>query len=59
VEVELDRDPPPDEVRALFRKYAGGLAFPLDFQNFDPSWPSSPAITRRGAGTPFLELELG
>jgi ribosomal protein S18 acetylase RimI-like enzyme len=35
VDVRIDRQPAPDEVRPLFREYADSLTFRLDFQDFE------------------------
>ena len=35
VEITIDDRPPTDDVRRLFREYAGSLSFELDFQDFE------------------------
>lgn len=41
--MEIDASPPVDLVRTLFREYAAGLPFALDFQDFDHELETLPA----------------
>lgn len=40
--VLIERDPPVDVLRQLFREYAGSLSFELDFQDFDAELAALP-----------------